>query len=77
MSAKSLVRLAVLFVQLNMLLVAAHASDEGLGEMTVRVIDQVGVPEGMENGRAVRGPGIPNSRNFGPLGPLSVESKHR
>jgi len=45
MSTKYLTNLAVLMIQLNVLLPGAHARDKQFGELSVRVIDQVGVPE--------------------------------
>ena len=45
MSTKSVVRLAALMAQLSILLSGAYASDKKLGELTIRVIDQIGVPE--------------------------------
>ena len=45
MSTKNLAKLAVLMIQLSMLLQGASASEKEFGEMTIRVIDQVGMPE--------------------------------
>lgn len=45
MFTKSLASVAVLVIQLGILLSGAHASDKELGEMSIRVIDQVGVSE--------------------------------
>jgi hypothetical protein len=45
MSQKSLTKIAILIVQSSILLTGAHARDKELGKISIRVIDQVGVPE--------------------------------
>lgn len=45
MSTKSLAGVTVLVIQLCVLLSGAHASDQELGQVSVRIIDQVGVSE--------------------------------
>src|SRR5262249_40246162 len=44
MSKKSLAKLAVMLVQVSLLPTVAQASDKEIQGMTIRVIDEVGVP---------------------------------
>ena len=77
MSTKSLAKLVLVLVQVSLLDAVAQASDREFRGITIRVIDEVGVPaKEWQAAQLFADKILRTGRSVGDVGPLFVESKH-